>query len=82
MKITRRDLTIGGLSLFSSTSMSASGHAELGDFLNIGGGLEDFWLATDAYVYGYPLVTMEMTRRTTMKAVLRRKPSPYTSQLG
>ena len=26
-------------------------------------GLEDFWLATDAYVYGYPLVTMEMTRR-------------------
>ena len=26
-------------------------------------GLEDFWLATDAYIYGYPLVTMEMTRR-------------------
>ena len=26
-------------------------------------GLEDFWLATDAYVFGYPLVTMEMTRR-------------------
>src|SRR5262249_41827406 len=23
----------------------------------------DFWLATDAYIYGYPLVTMEMTRR-------------------
>jgi hypothetical protein len=28
-----------------------------------GEGLEDFWLATDAYIYGYPLVTMEMTRR-------------------
>jgi hypothetical protein len=26
-------------------------------------GVEEFWLATDAYVYGYPLVTMEMTRR-------------------
>jgi hypothetical protein len=26
-------------------------------------GLEDFWIATDAYIYGYPLVTMEMTRR-------------------
>lgn len=26
-------------------------------------GGEDFVLATDAYIYGYPLVTMEMTRR-------------------
>ena len=26
-------------------------------------GLEDFWLATEAYIFGYPLVTMEMTRR-------------------
>lgn len=26
-------------------------------------GGEEFWLATDAYIYGYPLVTMEMTRR-------------------
>jgi len=31
-------------------------------------GLEDFWLATDAYVYGYPLVTMEMTRRVITNA--------------
>jgi hypothetical protein len=37
--------------------------AELDSFLGIGEGLEDFWLATDAYIYGYPLVTMEMTRR-------------------
>jgi hypothetical protein len=35
----------------------------LGSFLGIGEGLEDFWLATDAYIYGYPLVTMEITRR-------------------
>jgi hypothetical protein len=26
-------------------------------------GGEDFWLAQEAYIYGYPLVTMEMTRR-------------------
>jgi hypothetical protein len=35
----------------------------MGDWGGIGEGLEDFWLATDAYIYGYPLVTMEMTRR-------------------
>jgi len=26
-------------------------------------GLDEFWIASDAYIYGYPLVTMEMTRR-------------------
>jgi hypothetical protein len=26
-------------------------------------GSEDFVAASDAYIYGYPLVTMEMTRR-------------------
>jgi hypothetical protein len=30
---------------------------------NRGEGLEDFWLATDAYIYGYLLVTGEMTCR-------------------
>jgi hypothetical protein len=39
------------------------GRAELGSFLGIGEGLEDLMLASDAYVYSYPLVTMEMTRR-------------------
>jgi hypothetical protein len=64
MDISRRAATIGGLSLFAGTSMSAIARAELGDgALGIGEGLEDFWLATDAYIYGYPLVTMEMTRR-------------------
>ena len=31
-------------------------------------GIEDFALATDAYIYGYPLVTMEMTRRVITNA--------------
>src|SRR5262247_3902256 len=63
MSITRRQATLGGMSLLAGTSLSTSSRAELGDFLGIGEGLEDFWLATDAYIYGYPLVTMEMTRR-------------------
>ena len=62
-KITRRQATIGGVSLLAGTSAIRLSHAELGSFLGIGEGLEDFWLATDAYIYGYPLVTMEMTRR-------------------
>ena len=34
-----------------------------GGSFGIGEGIEDFVLAQDAYIYGYPLVTMEMTRR-------------------
>lgn len=63
MKITRRQATIGGVGLLAGTSMSTVGRGEHGSFLGLGEGLEDFWLATDAYIYGYPLVTMEMTRR-------------------
>ena len=44
----------------SLTTLVRAGWGEL----NLGEGLlGDFWLATDAYIYGYPLVTMEMTRR-------------------
>jgi hypothetical protein len=62
MNITRRTATIGGLSVLAGSSMSTMSRAEFGESL-LGEGLEDFWLATDAYIYGYPLVTMEMTRR-------------------
>ncbi len=63
MSITRRAATLGGLSLLAGTSISTVSRAELGSFLGIEVGFEDFILATDAYIYGYPLVTMEMTRR-------------------
>jgi hypothetical protein len=63
MMITRRAATIGGLSVLAGTSVSTVSRAEIGSFLGIGEGLEDFILATDAYIFGYPLVTMEMTRR-------------------
>ncbi|ARP98526.1 DUF1254 domain-containing protein [Pseudorhodoplanes sinuspersici] len=63
MKITRRSAAFGGISLLTGAAMSRSALAQHGSFLGIGEGLEDFWLATDAYIFGYPLVTMEMTRR-------------------
>jgi hypothetical protein len=64
MNLTRRAAAVGGLSLLAGSSLSTLSLAEFGgEFRGIGEGLENFWLATDAYVYGYPLVTMEMTRR-------------------
>src|SRR5689334_22969574 len=59
MTISRRAATLAGLSLLSTTMLPRSSRAQ--GF--IGEGMEEFWLATDAYIFGYPLVTMEMTRR-------------------
>lgn len=66
MKITRRSIMVGGFGALAAAAMSRSALAEGmvdGAFLGIDEGLEEFWIATDAYIYGYPLVTMEMTRR-------------------
>jgi hypothetical protein len=63
MKITRRSAALGGMSLLAGATMTRPALAEQGAFLGLGEGLEEFWLATDAYIFGYPLVTMEMTRR-------------------
>lgn len=63
MKITRRTAAFGSAGMLAGAMMGNSALAEQGAFLGIAEGLEDFWLATDAYIYGYPLVTMEMTRR-------------------
>src|SRR5579871_3480183 len=64
VNITRRNLTLGGLSLLGGASLSTLARAEFGGaFEGVREGLDDFVLATDAYVFGYPLVTMEMTRR-------------------
>ena len=64
MSITRRTAAIGGLGLLASTSISTIGWADWDSPLYgaVEGG-EEFWLATDAYIFGYPLVTMETTRR-------------------
>ncbi len=61
MRITRRDLTAGALSLAAGTALSSFAAADEG-FAPFEG-IDEFAVATDAYIYGYPLVTMEMTRR-------------------
>lgn len=64
MKISRRQLTIGAFGLLAGTSLSTMASAEFGEVLrDFGEGIEDFAVAQDAYIYGYPLVTMEYTRR-------------------
>ncbi len=61
MRVTRRDLTAGALSLAAGTALSSFAAADEG-FAPFEG-IDEFAVATDAYIYGYPLVTMEMTRR-------------------
>src|ERR1700759_3196158 len=63
MQITRRGMTIGGFSLLPPSSLSSASLAEFGEMFGIREGLEETALASEAYIYGYPLVTMEMTRR-------------------
>lgn len=69
MNITRRTATIGSLGLLAGASLSTTTRAEFGEGLrDFGEGIDDFLVAQDAYVYGYPLVTMEMTRRVITNA--------------
>src|SRR5215468_2114675 len=63
MNMTRRVAMKTALgTAFSALSVSTL-RAEDGPLFGIVEGTENFWLATDAYIYGYPLVTVEMTRR-------------------
>lgn len=62
MKLHRRAVLAGSAGAALST-LAAGARAEDGLLTGLWQGLDEFWLATDAYVYGYPLVTMEMTRR-------------------
>ncbi len=69
MNMTRRSAAVGGLSLLAGASTGRTVRAEIGEGLRaLGEGLDEFALAQNAYVYGYPLVTMEMTRRVITNA--------------
>ena len=57
MKISRRAATFGGLSLLTGTSLRSIARA---DTANVEAATRD---AIDAYIYGYPLAIMDMTRR-------------------
>ena len=50
MRFSRRAATVGGLSLLAGTSISLLARAQ--ERFAPFEGLEDFWLATDAYIYG------------------------------
>jgi hypothetical protein len=62
MDITRRAATIGGISLLASTAISPANALD-GPLADLVSGSDEFWTGVDAYIYAYPLVTMEMTRR-------------------
>jgi hypothetical protein len=60
--INRRAVALGGLAL-TAALLPSPGRAWDGPLMDVVEGSEDFVIASDAYIYGYPLVTMEMTRR-------------------
>jgi hypothetical protein len=64
MKFSRRQATIGALGAMTAIgSTRALGFEWDGAVYRALEGVKEFWLASDAYIFGYPLVTMEMTRR-------------------
>jgi len=63
MKLSRRKFNAGGLTLLAAGTLAGPARAADGLIADLPEGDEQFGLATDAYIYAYPLVTMEMTRR-------------------
>jgi len=64
MTLSRRTFGFGGISLLALAAGTGRGLAQFdGPAMGLVEGTEEFAIALDAYVYGYPLVTMEMTRR-------------------
>ncbi|PNG24725.1 hypothetical protein CR492_17135 [Methylocella silvestris] len=63
MMLSRRSISAGGLSLFAGASIVSTAKAFEGPISDLIESTEEFALAVEAYAFGYPLVTMEMTRR-------------------
>jgi hypothetical protein len=63
MKISRRTASLGGISLLAATSVVSTARAD-GLIDDTSDTSDAFWTAIDAYTFGYPLVTMEFTRRS------------------
>jgi hypothetical protein len=64
MTLTRRAFALGGISL-AALAAATGGALAQGDnsILGLAEGTEEFAAASEAYIFGYPLVTMEYTRR-------------------
>ena len=71
MKFSRRKVTVGSLSALAATG--CSGSIAQADTVNLDAE------AIDAYVYGYPLVVTEMTRRVLTNV---RVPGPRSAPMG
>ncbi len=64
MTLTRRAFALNSLSLLALVAAGGRSFAQSDSpILGIVEGTEEFAAASDAYIYGYPLITMEMTRR-------------------
>jgi hypothetical protein len=64
MTVTRRTLAASGLGLLATSTLIANSHAADAPVSDMLEGTDEFALAVEAYAFGYPLVTMEMTRRS------------------
>src|SRR5262249_26270685 len=62
MRTTRRNATFGFMGFMAAAMAAPKAFAFDDPLTDVIEGTEDFVVALDAYVYGYPLVTMEMTR--------------------
>lgn len=62
MDLTRRAVAMGGIGLLASASFSPANALE-SPLIDPVEAADEFWLAVEAYIYGYPLVTTELTRR-------------------
>ncbi len=63
MSVSRRTLAAGSVGLLAAASSSPKSNAADGLLDELIEGTDEFVLAVEAYTFGYPLVTMEMTRR-------------------
>mgnify|MGYP001023513254 CR=1 FL=1 len=63
MSMTRRDALGGALGLTLTTAVATDSAQAEWHWQNPIESAQEFWTAVNAYIFGYPLVTMEMTRR-------------------
>ncbi|PZQ99708.1 MAG: hypothetical protein DI533_03370 [Cereibacter sphaeroides] len=63
MTISRRSVLAGGAAVLAASQVTTPALAWDGVAAGLVEGADDFALAIEAYIFAYPLVTMEMTRR-------------------
>lgn len=77
MKVSRRSMVLS-LGALGAGQALTSAHAE-GILSELSGDVEDFRAGVEAYIFGYPLVTMELTRRVMTNAAT---PGPIHAPMG